>query len=195
MPGNRRGFSLAEPKARARAERNRCDLPERSDEKYNDRNRGKRDASATSIGCEGSRHAPDGLCNDRDGDKLEPVQETFGNRSGECGCAHGKAEQDQSRGHGEGEPRSKATQQPIAAQDTKGKADLAGGRSRKKLTKRDQISIGGLVEPFAPHHQFIPEVTEMSDGAAERGHAEREKNPKDLAGRAEIATIRLRVGS
>jgi len=43
----------------------------------------------------------------------------------------------------------------IAGAGHQGKADLAGGRSRKKLTKRDQISIGGLVEPFAPHHQFI----------------------------------------
>src|SRR5258706_1342050 len=146
MPGNWRCFSLAEPKARARAKRNRCDLPERPGKNYNDRNRGKRDTSAGSIGREGSRHARDGLCHDRDGDELESVQETFGDRSSECGCAHGKGEQDQGRGHGEGKPRSKATQQPIAAQGTKGKADLAGGWSRKKLTERDQISIGGLVE-------------------------------------------------
>jgi hypothetical protein len=98
VPGNRRGFSLAEPKARARAERNRCDLPERSGEKYNDRNRGKRDAGTGSIGRESPSHAPDGLCHDRDGDELESVQETFGNRSSECGCADSKGEQNQGRG-------------------------------------------------------------------------------------------------
>jgi hypothetical protein len=110
MPGNRRrDFSPAEPKARARTERDRGDLPERSSEKNNDRNRGKRDASAGPIGCEGSRHAPDGLCDDRDGDELEAVQETFGNRSRECGCTHRKCEHDQRRRHGEGAPRRKTT--------------------------------------------------------------------------------------
>jgi hypothetical protein len=37
--------------------RDRSDLPERSGEKYNDRNRSKRGARAGAIGCEGSRHA------------------------------------------------------------------------------------------------------------------------------------------
>ncbi len=137
MPGNRRSFSLAEPKARARAERNRCDLPERSGEKYHDRDRGKRDTRAGSVRCEGSCHAPDGLRDDRDRDELEAVQETFGNRPGEYGSAHGKGEQDQGRGHGEGEPRGKAAQEAIAAQNAKGEADLAGGWPRKKLTERN----------------------------------------------------------
>jgi hypothetical protein len=64
MPGDRRGFSSAEPQARARAEQDRCDLPERSDKKYTDRNRGKRDAGAGSIGREGPCHLPDGLCDE-----------------------------------------------------------------------------------------------------------------------------------
>jgi hypothetical protein len=60
----------------------RGDLPERSGKEENDRNRGKCDACAHPIGREGSRHAPDGLCDDRDRDELEAVQETFGNRPG-----------------------------------------------------------------------------------------------------------------
>jgi hypothetical protein len=44
MSGNRHDISLAEPNARARAQRNRGDLPERSGEKNRDRNRGKRGA-------------------------------------------------------------------------------------------------------------------------------------------------------
>src|SRR5882672_4555105 len=63
---------------------------------------------ARAIGREGSRHAPDGLCDDRDSDELEAVQETLSNRSRECGCAHRKGEQDQRGGHGEGKPRRKA---------------------------------------------------------------------------------------
>jgi hypothetical protein len=66
IPGMRRDFPPAEPKACARAERDRRDLPERSGEKNNDRRRGKRDAGAGAIGCEGSRHAPDRLRDDRD---------------------------------------------------------------------------------------------------------------------------------
>ena len=51
---------------------------------------------------------------------------------------------------------SEATQEPVAAENAEGKDDLAGGRSRKKLTERDQIDVGGLVEPLAPHHQVRP---------------------------------------
>jgi hypothetical protein len=171
MSGNRRDVSPTEPKARTRTEHDRGDLPERSGEKNNDRNRGKRDASAGAIGGEGSRHAPDGLCDDRNRDELEAVQETFGNRSREYGCAHRKGDQDQSRGRGEGEPRRKATQKAIAAQNAEGKADLAGGRSGKELAERDQLSIGRLVEPFAPFDELIAEIAEMSDWTAKRGQA------------------------
>jgi hypothetical protein len=77
LTGNRRrDFSPAEPKARAGTEGDRCDLSERPGEKDNDCNRGKRDAGAGAIGRESSRHAPDGLRDDRDGDELEAVQET-----------------------------------------------------------------------------------------------------------------------
>src|ERR1700754_2636087 len=61
MSGSGRDVSLAEPKARAGAERDRRDLRQRSGEQYNDRNRGERDAGARTIRRESSRHAPDGL--------------------------------------------------------------------------------------------------------------------------------------
>ena len=141
---------------------------EGSDEQDNDRNRGKRDAGAGSIGREGSRHAPDGLCDDRDGDELEPVQETFGNRSGECGCAHRKGEQDQGGWHREREPGREAAKKPVAAQDTQGKADLAGGRSREELAQCHQVGVARLIDPSPTHHQLVAEVTEMRDGAAKR---------------------------
>ena len=185
MTGNRRrDFSFAEPKARACTEHDRCDLPERSGEKNNDRNRGERDASAGAIGREGQRHAPDGLCDDRNRDELEAVQETFGNWSRECGCAHGKGKQDQSRGRGEGEPRRQATQKAVAAENAERKTDLAGGRSRKKLTERDQIRIGRFVEPLAAFDEFIAEISEMRDRATERGQPQLQKCRKDLTGRA-----------
>jgi len=124
------------------------------------------------------------LCDDSDSDELEAVQETFGNRSRECGCTHRKSEQDQGRRHGEGEPRRKATQKAFAAENAEGKADLARGRSRKKLTERDQVRIGRLVEPFAAFDEFIAEVSEVSDRTAKRGQAQLQKSRKDLAGAA-----------
>jgi hypothetical protein len=110
------------------------------------------------------------------------VQETFGNRPRECGRAHRKGEQDQGGGHSEGEPRGKATQQAIAAENTEGKADLAGGWPGKELTERNQVGIGRLVEPFASHDQFIAEIAEMGDGPAERRQAQLQECAEDFTG-------------
>ena len=94
MPGNRRRFSPAQPKTRACAQRNRRDLRERSGKEDDDRDSGKGDCRARSVRREGPRHAPVGLRDDRDSDKLEAVKKTFGKRSGERGGAHGEGEQD-----------------------------------------------------------------------------------------------------
>jgi hypothetical protein len=96
------------------------------------------------------------------------------------GRAHRKGEHDQGGGHGEGEPRGKATQETVAAQHTEGKADLAGGRSGKKLAERDQIGKGALVDPLAAHHQFIPVVAEMGDRTAERSQAQLQECREDF---------------
>ena len=111
------------------------------------------------------------------------MQETFRNGSGEHGRARCKGEQDQGRGHCEGEPRSKTAQETVTTQDTKGKTNLAGGRSRKKLTERDQVGIGVFIEPFAPNYQLVPEITEMGYGSSERSNTKFEEDSKDLSGR------------
>ena len=111
------------------------------------------------------------------------MQETFRNRSGEGGRAHREGEQDQRRGHGEGEPRGKAAQKAVAAENAEGKADLAGGRSRQKLAERDQVRIGRLVEPFAAHDELIPVIAEMGDRAAEGGQPQLQERRKNLADR------------
>ena len=168
MSGHLCDFSPAEPEARAGAERDRCDLAERSSQQNNDPNCGQRDAGAGTIGRECSRHAPDRLRDDRDGDQLEAMQKTFSHRPGESGCAHRKGEQDQRRRHREGEPGRKAAQKAVAAENAEAKADLAGGRARQKLAKRDQIGISGLVEPSAAFNELVAEIGEVRDRAAER---------------------------
>ena len=99
-------------------------------------------------GCEGSRHAPDGLCDDRNSDELEAVQETFGNRTGECGCAGRKGEHDQGRWHREGEPRRQSAKKSVTAQDSEWKTRpgwrqvLGGtGRVRRGRHRRPRRSI------------------------------------------------------
>jgi len=183
MSGNRRDLAPAQPKACAGAARDRCDLRERSGKGYNDRNRGKRDGSTRAIRREGSRHAPDSLGDDRDGDKLEAMQETIRHGSGEGGRTDRKGEQDRRRGHGEGEPRGKAAPKAVAAENAERKADLAGGRPRQKLAQRNQVRISRLIEPFAPHHQLIAKISEMRDRAAEGGQAQFQERHEDLADR------------
>ena len=84
----------------------------------------------------------------------------------------------------------------MTAQDSQGKPDLAGGRSWKELTERDEVGIAGLVDPFAALNEFVAEIAEMGDRAAKRCQTELEKSPKHLAERAAVvATARVRVGA
>ena len=120
---------------------------------------------------------------------LRPCRKPSANGPGECGGAHRKGEQDQRRGHGEGEPRRKAAQKAVAAQNAEGKADLAGGWPRKKLAKRDEVCIGGLVEPFAAVNELVAEITEMRDRAAERRQPQLQKYRKDFGGRVRWTSL------
>lgn len=92
MSGNRRGGGPAKPEARARSEGDCSYLSQRSNEEDNDRDRSKCDGCTRPIGCEGSRHPPDRLCDHRNSDELEAMQETLGQRSLESGYARRKCE-------------------------------------------------------------------------------------------------------
>jgi hypothetical protein len=47
-----------------------------------------------------------------------------------------------------------------------GKPDLAGSRSWKELTERDEVGVDGLVDPFATLNELVAEIAEMGDRAA-----------------------------
>src|ERR1019366_9949098 len=103
--------------------------------------------------------------------------------TGERGRTKRKGQQDEGGRRGKGEPGSEPAKKSVSAQDTQRKSDLAGGRPGQKLAHRDQIGVASLIDPSPAHHQFIPEITEMRDRAAERCQTELEKSPKHLARR------------
>ena len=59
---------------------------------------------------------------------------------------------------------------------------LAGRRAGQELIERDQVDIGLLVEPFAARDEFLAEIAEMRDRAAEAGHAEAQKRDQHFGG-------------
>jgi hypothetical protein len=97
-----------------------------------------------------------------------------------------KGKHDQRRRHGEGKPSRKPAQKSVAPQDAQGKTDLARGRSWQELAERDKVSIGGVVQPFAPNDEFIAVISEMRDRTAKRAHAQLEKGEKNLTNGSSI---------
>src|ERR1019366_6311284 len=61
-----------------------------------------------------------------------------------------------------------------------GHADLAGRGTRKELTERDDVCVGRLFKPAPARDEFVAEVAEMGDGAAERDEAEAQERHQDL---------------
>jgi hypothetical protein len=96
-PDGRFGVATAECQAGERAENKRGNLSERTRCDDNNDDRGQRHCSARAIRGKGLRHAPDGLRDHGDRDKLEPVQETLGEAAGEGRAAQAEGKQDKSR--------------------------------------------------------------------------------------------------
>jgi hypothetical protein len=57
-------------------------------------------------------------------------------------------------------------------------ADLAAGGARQELAQRDQIGVRALAEPAPVGDEFLAEITQMRDRAAERGQAQAQKDHK-----------------
>jgi hypothetical protein len=56
-------------------------------------------------------------------------------------------------------------------QDSDRDPDLAAGWPRQELTKRDEIGVCMLANPFPPADVFFTEVAEVRDWPAERSEA------------------------
>src|SRR5579871_2072751 len=92
-------------------------------------------------------------------------------------------------GHGDrrrqGEPGPGGESTKIAGADEPDrKAGLAARGPRQELRERDQVGIGGLVEPAPSNDEFPSEVAEVGNRPAEAGQAELEKDEEDFEGRA-----------
>ncbi len=184
MAGNNRRFGTAEEQAGGRSERDRADLAEGSacEDRNGDCRKGN--AGALPIRREALRHAPDRLRDDGDGNEFQAVEQTFRNGAGEGGGAERENKEDECRRQREGAPGGKPARKAVAPEDAEREADLAGSRARQELAERDEIGIIGLVDPFAPHHQFVPEIAEMGDRPAEGGEAELQENTENFERRA-----------
>src|SRR5690606_37184952 len=64
------------------------------------------------------------------------------------------------------------------------------GRARQELAQRNEIGIGGVIQPFAADDELVPEISQMRNRAAEGGKSELEENPEDLAEGALCADAR-----
>ena len=61
------------------------------------------------------------------------------------------------------------------------RSELAAGRAGQELGGGDEIGEGGLGQPAPSLDVVAPEVAEVCDGTAERGQAQGERRPEDLA--------------
>src|SRR5580700_8781736 len=61
------------------------------------------------------------------------------------------------------------------AQDAECDGDLAARRPGQELTKRDDIDVGGFIQPLAPLDELGAEISQMRDRAAEAREPEPEK--------------------
>src|SRR5208283_4606650 len=103
------------------------------------------------------------------------------------------------RNHDRGGRQGKAKPRRDAAHDarlrgTQGDSDLAARRTRCELAQGDKVGVGFVVEPFAPLDELIAEITQMSDGPAERGAAKTQERQKNAwqRGRGMNRGVRLR---
>ena len=87
-----------------------------------------------------------------------------------------ESERDEQEGRGQCEAGPGGERAGVSgARQADGDSDLAGGRPRQELAEGDEIRIGAVFEPFAPHHELFAEITEMRHRPAKRRQAEAEE--------------------
>ena len=133
------------------------------------------------FGAKGSRHAPYGLRDHRNGDDLETVQQATGDRILERHDSVAESDESNRRRHRESGPGGeRARQTGLGEPDPD--TDLARRRPRQELAQRHEIGIGPLVDPSAANHERFPEVSQVRDGSAKGGQAELEEGEENAPG-------------
>src|SRR3954470_2840297 len=180
MARSHRSVAAAQPEPGYGPKRDGADLPKRSADENHNRDSDERDGGPRAIRRQAVGHAPDRLRHHGDRNQLETVEHAFGEGAGERRRTEREGEENDSRRHGEGEPRRKPAKQAVAAQDAKREADLAGSRPRQELTERNDVGKTALVQPPPALDEFGPEVAEMRDRPAERCEAQFEEGGENL---------------
>ena len=93
--------------------------------------------------------------------------------------AVGERDERDRRRQGEAEPRREPAEQ-AGAHHAERDPDLAARRAGQELAERDEVGVGALVEPAAPHDELVAEIAEVRDRPAERGEAQAQRGAEDL---------------
>jgi len=142
------------------------------------RGRGEGDRSAARVPRERTGHSPDGDRDDDDRDELEHAYDRH-ERAAQSIEGVGEDHHEDGRREREAEPRQKRTERS-RAEEADRNADLAARWTRKRLTQRDEIRVGGLVDPVPAHDVLATEVPQMSDRPTERREPEPQRDEEDL---------------
>src|SRR5262249_29143491 len=98
---------------------------------------------------------------------LEPVQPAHVSDAEASESVRERDECDRGRQR-EAQPRRHAAKQPGPG-DADGDADLAASWAWEELAERDEIGVGGFVQPPAPGHVLLAEVAEVRHRPAKGG--------------------------
>ena len=99
------------------------------------------------------------------------MQQAGSDRSLQGVGAMGKEDKQDGGRKREGCPSSEPTDIPAPHQPYR-KSNLAAGRTRQKLAKRDQIGENGFVDPATPDYKFVSEIAYVGNRPAKAAHAE-----------------------
>jgi hypothetical protein len=107
------------------------------------------------------------------------VQPAAAARAAEGFDAVGEQHQRNRGRQGEADPcRERA--EVAGARQADGNSNLAAGRPREELAKRNEIGVGLFPEPPASHDELVVKVAEMRDRTAETGEPEPKEDEQNL---------------
>ncbi|MCY1392164.1 hypothetical protein D9M71_70260 [compost metagenome] len=156
-------------------------LAQREGPEQQDQRRSRHQRQALPAPAQAARHRPDRLGDHRDGDQLQAVHQSIGQRLPRRRHAEGEADQQHGRRQGESRPRRQRA--PVSpARHAQRHAHLAAGRAGEELAERDQFDVIALAQPSAPAHELVAEQREMGDRPAERNAAQAQEDEEDLPG-------------
>ena len=113
-----------------------------------------------------ARHPPDRLRDDGDSDELEAMEQARSRGTAQRAGAVGEENEHNRRRQREAGPRRERAAITGPHQPDR-KSNLAGRRTRQKLTQRHEIDKSLFVEPAPAHDELFTEIADVRDRPAE----------------------------